>query len=526
MRGSHAVNLRRVLSLPTARRETFLFGRARARPRATRSGLAKPIRREGAPGTVITPSSLGNGVSNDTDYDTQSAWYGAPAPTGGRAALVPQSPQSADGKVSDSIAGRINASFDRSDIAYSASNLMEGRQSPLSVEAVLDLQIRQNVFNLPAPRLRVWLYNLDIGTIAQAALSNLFSATPSVDKVLVAESVLANKVGSEHGVRSCRDAFLLLKLQRALLLLGLRCELNLALYRPCIQLLNFKLDSMRSEHVVHVCQTLAWLWHRMALDGKLESIRDCHGLKEADDLQASLYSPLVSCLERAVLDIGPDTITRLLDLLVMLQRQLSKGKLMSSERVESNLPKPFYFVCKEVLAKLSKSVDYKDFHLVVRCLSRCSSVDPVSLNCVLLLYKSLATGSESSMYYPLERFVVEVILRGLEIEPVTKDANAELRRTQTEAASTYQAALTPLPSCYITVPKGYRRKVHSLKDISPLISWAVGTLKRSMDPSVADMCDYSHIKRHYRMRSSLQLPLTDLLRSSADRNNSAPATPS
>ncbi|GBE59468.1 SACPA operon antiterminator, putative [Babesia ovata] len=574
MRGSHAVNLRRVLSLPTARRETFLFGRYRpvtrkespsdlsindasppkgppARPRAARPGLEKSTRREDVKGRATTQKSVGNDFSNNIRCDDPPARYGGSAPTGSRGAFLLQSSQIADGKVSHSISGRMNASLDRSDIASSALPLMEGGTSHLSVEEVLDRQIRQNVFNLPVPRLRVWLYNMDIGTIAQVALRNLFSVTPSADKVLVAESVLANRVGSEDGVRSCRDAFLLLKLQRGLLSLGIRSELNLEVYRPCIQLLNFKIGSMHSEHVVQLCQTLAWLWHRMSLDGKLGVIRDCHGLKETDDLYASLYSPLVTCLGRAALDIGQDTVTRLLDLLVMLQHHLSKESLLrlheisflkviefsgalsldaaistlrALERLESNLPKPFYFICKEVLVKFGKSVHYKDFHLVVRCLSRCSSVDPQSLNRILLLYKSLVTDAESSKYYPLERFVVAVVLRALEIEPATNQANLELGGTYTPTSSKSTTELTPSSSCYITVPKGYHRKVHSLKDLDPLISWVIVKLKSSVDPSVPVMCDYSHIKRHYRLRGSLQLSLTNLLGSAAGPNSSELAT--
>ncbi|GIX62233.1 SACPA operon antiterminator, putative [Babesia caballi] len=559
MRGSHGVNLRRVLSLPTSRHDTTLLGRYHPSNRQKRSGNTptrddapcngKPATTPAASAHRRTPTAPTDGrrrnnaallTSNPPETRGHPGNYPAPCqqppqlqpPTGVPVSTAPTATQHPTHRT-------LNAAFDRGDIASSALSLLDKGTSQSSVEALLARDIGRNLFNLPVQRLRVWLYNADVGSVAQATLRHLYSASYLPEKALVADAVILNKLESGPGLTSCRDAFLLLKLQRVLLSKSLKSTLNLPVYQRCIQLLNAKAGRLPGDYLVHLSLTLDSLWRHLSRGGALDSIRDCHAVTDAPLSLSDLHSPLVLFLEKAAFDISCNTVPPLLDLLVRLQHHLAKEALLPLhkvaflkviefahllpldaalrslrllERLESSLPLPFYFLCQRVLAKPGDTVEYAVFHTAARCLSRCHHVANNSLHRLLLLYRSFLQHVPAYVYNSSERFVAASLLRALEVAPATAEAKLELSALYSPSENPGAAALAPASTGSVRLPEGYYRRIRSLQDLTPLLASSLVHLRRSGDASVPKLCDLPHLKRHYGLRGGLRLPIKSLLR--------------
>lgn len=222
--------------------------------------------------------------------------------------------------------GRINAAFDRGGIESTVLSTTKWESSLSAVEALLERDIVNNVFNLPAPRLRVWLYNIDVNKLLQLTLSHVYSDKCYAEKALAADLVISSRIKSGSSSPSCKEAFLILKLQRALLSRRIKPDLNLQLYRHCIQVLNTKMDSIPGDYLVRLCVMLDDLWKHLAKEGKLDTIRECHMIEDESLDMSKLHAPLLRFLEKSLFDISAGVLPPLMKLLVRLQHYMPKGR--------------------------------------------------------------------------------------------------------------------------------------------------------------------------------------------------------
>ncbi|KAK1933328.1 hypothetical protein X943_003146 [Babesia divergens] len=497
MRGSHLVKLRRVLSLPTSRRETCLLGLP-----ATCSAI-RVDKDEGATPERHAIKCVTNGTPAYRQLNTANNLSTLQTPQDATV-LGRRAPW--EGPPTWSTNGRINAAFDRGGIESTVLSTTKWASSLSAVEALLERDIVNNVFNLPAPRLRVWLYNIDVNKLLQLTLSHVYSDKCYAEKALAADLVVSNRINSGSSSPSCKEAFLILKLQRALLSRRIKPDINLQLYRHCIQVLNTKMDSIPGDYLVRLCVMLDDLWKHLAKEGKLDTIRECHMIEDESLDMSKLHAPLLRFLEKSLFDISAGVLPPLMKLLVRLQHYMPKGR----QRVESVFPLPLYFVCKQILGKPVDTVCYRSYHMVTRCLSRCNAVDLLSLKRTLLLYLSFSRGSKGTLNASIQRCVLLVILRAFEVTPATEEARIEM---DTASSLSEHKGYIPLTKHVeaVPVPRGYYKKVRSVEDIRWLILLSLKHLSDFEDTWVRRLCDSSHLKRHYRLRGSLRLSLPMLL---------------
>ncbi|GFE52870.1 antitermination factor, putative [Babesia ovis] len=544
MRGSHRVNLRRVLSIPTLRREAILFG-ARPPPNTAASldpstcsdVISSGIERDHThPPGSINRQHLSNDLNQLQTLHAEES--GSTGPNKTRKKWISRKNDSSlDTTVSNMTPQttvtlhRINAAFEQNDIARSAATLDICKLAPSSVEAILTRDIHRNVFRLPPSRLRVWLYNLDLGTIAQSALNHIYSDMCSIEKALLADVIIATKINSGSRVKSCREAALLLKLQRTLLCRNMKSDLNMQVYKSCVDVLDIKAWRMSTEFV-HLCHTLHSLWQHQYKQGNINKILQCHSLSDTSSDLSVLYSPLLPHLQKTVYDIDPNSVPTLLDLLVRISHhvptkalvqlhevaflkivELSKNmdhncllrSLHHLEQLDSLLTPPFYFLCERYLKTPPSSVSMKDFYLVTRCLSRCFHIDLSSLKRVLLLYRSFCQCAPTEVSI-LEPFVARVILRSLDISPATKNAKVEFDTVGISTNTGCNGLLNPAtPS--VPICRGYHSKVRRLEDIIGLLKLSLGYLRKSPDPLVVQLCDFGYLKRNHVIKSGFRIPL-------------------
>ncbi|EDO07779.1 hypothetical protein BBOV_III002120 [Babesia bovis T2Bo] len=543
MRRGHVADFRRVLSTPTVRRESILFGhgttRRSAGPLRKRANAATmdltehpesfPSRYDGYPSNRSPSKSSDVNIENGNR--TPSALFPGirtatkAISTSHKDAYRKTQPNATAPSSLGTLRGRsLNASLDRSDIGISVMSSVTGPITPYVVENILLRDISRNVFNLPISRLRIWLYNFDLTRLAHTALDYYYCGKFSPEKLLLVDAVVTNKISAASPIRSCKDVAPLLKLERILISSGIKTVLNMSLYRCCIDTLETHAYRISSDFV-NICLNLDVLWQHMANLGQLGDISDIHSVTEGGPILPQLYKPLVPHLERAAFELSANGLPAMLQLLIRLGPYVPRKELLRLhelvflkimehyntmeagisihllrllERLETSLPKPIYFLCNRYLNVPGTNIKLCDFALVTRCLSHCLHIDILTLRRVLLLYRGFVqSGADTS---GIDISIIGTIHRAFEVYPLTTE-------------STLASAVVPgtESSLFIILPRGYYRKSLCQEEFYSLVRWSLGRLRESCDPRVVRLCDPLYLRCNYVMRSSLRNPLGKLL---------------
>ncbi|KAK1444896.1 hypothetical protein BgAZ_108020 [Babesia gibsoni] len=562
MRGSNAANLKRVLSLPISQRETGLL-RAyqpieRRLPYSLTLDVAGSHKNSNCQGVVSNDAiktsrnhppkegTVMHANKRDSHSGTQrhKMTEGRSETANGKSVtncrIVPSAsvtlslgrkshvePLSRWADISS-----LNYSFDRSDIGHSVLSI-GGMDAP-SVEKCMERDILKNVFNLPEPRLRVWLHNLDATTLLQETLSYLFNENHVKEKLTIAYSVVCKKLDNVEFL-TCKQSYMFLKLQLILLERKVTFEFSRSLYGMCINLLDWKIGKLPPEYLFNICTVLYKLWHHLQSTGRLGEVKEYHESEGDTADMRSLCNPLVGILESSVLEINDHSIPALVKLLHRLQQHvpiealaklheisflkiiehvetMTLHHLMKTlkyvEKLNSQIPLPLYFLCAEILKKQKNSVSYEDYSFLMRCMSRCNSYELTSVKRALLLYASFAESSKNIEVSKLEPFVVVTLFNAFGIIPATEEAELEMKKLLTSELHT---DTPPNLLAEVRLPKGYYKKVSSLEEMRYIIIQSLGYLLNPKDSFVSQILHPSHIKTCYGVTRRLKLSLLEII---------------
>ncbi|EKX73380.1 hypothetical protein BEWA_054360 [Theileria equi strain WA] len=320
------------------------------------------------------------------------------------------------------------------------------KNDPLVTPGSRISSIRSQIYNLPLPRLQVWLNSIDLNSIIRL-LKRYLNGDADSDKVMKTLSIIDAKLDIDSKT-ACNAVSKIMKIQyKAIKKFKNVSILHEPLYRRSIQAIEMHAKWVKVDIFFEMVETMLRIWVFSISDGSIEKIMQMHN-SEGSTLK-ELCMPLLDFIECKIFNASTDSIESIIRVISLLSNHLdrdvlgnihdiafSKIKELSTRfsrrqtvqlltlmlSIDSNLERPFLSLCRSLLTprgKRSVVVDGKELALILKCLSLSASVDFYTSNTVLGF---IELNEDTPLPDEVLKSIAIFLLRTFGIKPLSKDS--------------------------------------------------------------------------------------------------------